>query len=189
MMKKEKAEFLTLLKSVSEALNQTMDNLNQVVSIQTHVDQVSETLSLTKVINQTLEILSNQINSSKAKVINTIDESVTVKYNPAYLDSILLNFILNAIRYRHPDRIPIVELRSFEEKDYIVLEIKDNGIGIDLKRNGKKLFGMYKTFTKNPESKGIGLFISKNQIDTMQGKVEVESELNVGTTFKIYFKK
>lgn len=186
---KEKAEFLTLLKSVSEALNQTMDNLNQVVSIQTNVDQVSETLSLTKVINQTLEILSNQINSSSAKVINTIDESVTVKYNPAYLDSILLNFILNAIRYRHPDRIPIVELRSFEEKDYIVLEIKDNGIGIDLKRNGKKLFGMYKTFTKNPESKGIGLFISKNQIDTMQGKVEVESELNVGTTFKIYFKK
>ncbi|MGH2667386.1 sensor histidine kinase [Flavobacterium sp.] len=185
----EKTEFLTLLKSVSEALNKTMDNLNEVVSIQTHINPVIETLSLTEVIDKTLEVLSNQIKISHAQIINTIDKSVTVNYNPAYLDSVMLNFILNAVRYRHPERNPVIELNSYEEKEYIVLEIKDNGIGIDLKKNGKKLFGMYKTFTNNPESKGIGLFISKNQIDTMQGKVAVESEINIGTTFKIYFKK
>ncbi|WP_264527412.1 ATP-binding protein [Flavobacterium sp. N2550] len=69
-----------------------------------------------------------------------------------------------------------------------VLEISDNGIGIDLKKYGDKLFGMYKTFHENPDSKGIGLFITKNQIDAMGGYVTVESEPNVGTTFKIYFK-
>ncbi|TGD59367.1 sensor histidine kinase [Flavobacterium humi] len=185
----EKTELLALLKSVSDTLHKTMDNLNEVVSIQTQVNPVIESLELQPVISKTLEILSNQIKSSKAKIINNVPGSVTVNYNPAYLDSVILNFILNAVRYHHPERNPVIELNSYEEKEYIVLEIKDNGIGIDLKKNGKKLFGMYKTFTNNPESKGIGLFISKNQIDTMQGKVTVESEINVGTTFKIYFKK
>jgi len=68
------------------------------------------------------------------------------------------------------------------------LKIKENGIGIDLGKNGEKLFGMYKTFNNNPDSKGIGLFITKNQIDAMGGRIQTESELNKGTTFTIYFK-
>ncbi|MCG2612092.1 PAS domain S-box protein [Flavobacterium sp. SM15] len=183
----EKNEMLGLLKSVSEALNETMDNLNDVVSIQTDIDPVNENLNLNKFINRTLEVLRNQIIKNEASVKNLISDNVNVNFNPAYLESILLNFISNAIRYKHPERKPVIELSAYPEGDYQVLEIKDNGIGIDLKKNGKKLFGMYKTFTNNPESRGIGLFITKNQIDTMKGKIKVESELNEGTTFKIYF--
>jgi hypothetical protein len=69
----------------------------------------------------------------------------------------------------------------------MILNVSDNGIGIDMKKNGDKLFGMYKTFNNNPDARGIGLFITKNQIDAMGGKVEVESELGKGTSFKIYF--
>ncbi|WP_239106996.1 ATP-binding protein [Flavobacterium macrobrachii] len=68
------------------------------------------------------------------------------------------------------------------------LSIKDNGIGIDLKRNKEDLFGMYKTFNNNPDAKGLGLFLTKNQIDAMGGKIETESELGIGTNFIIYFK-
>lgn len=185
---KEKSELLVLLKSVSEALNETMDNLNEVVSIQTDITPVIEELNVNKFINRTIEVLRNQIVKNNAEIINTIDDTVTVNFNPAYLESILLNFISNSIRYKHPDRTPKIELISYLEDNYRVIEIKDNGIGIDLEKNGKKLFGMYKTFTKNPESRGIGLFITKNQIDTMKGKIKVESALNEGTTFKIYFK-
>jgi len=67
-----------------------------------------------------------------------------------------------------------------------VLEISDNGIGIDLERYGNKIFGMYKTFSDNPDSKGIGLFITKNQIEAMGGSITVESTPEIGTTFKIY---
>ena len=67
-----------------------------------------------------------------------------------------------------------------------VLQISDNGVGIDLVRNADKIFGMYKTFSNNADSKGIGLFITKNQIDAMGGNITVESEPNIGTTFKIY---
>ncbi|WP_052115190.1 PAS domain S-box protein [Flavobacterium cauense] len=186
--KKEEEELLALLKSVSEALNETIDNLNEVVSIQTDITPVIEDLNLNKYINRTLEVLRDQILKNDADIRNNVPETVTVKFNPAYLESVLLNFISNSIRYKHPDRKPVIELNSYIENNFQVLEIKDNGIGIDLKKNGDKLFGMYKTFTNNAESRGIGLFISKNQIDTMNGKIEVESTLNEGTTFKIYFK-
>jgi sensor histidine kinase regulating citrate/malate metabolism len=68
------------------------------------------------------------------------------------------------------------------------LEVEDNGLGIDLKRQGRKLFGMYKTFHDHPDSRGIGLFITKNQIEALGGKIEVESEEGIGTTFKVYLK-
>ncbi len=184
---KERDELLVLLKSVSETLNQTMTNLNEVVSIQTNINPVIEELNLNKYVNKTIEVLRNQIIKNEAVITNTISDDVMVSFNPAYLESVLLNFISNAIRYRHPDRKPEIELKAYTEDNYQILEIKDNGIGIDLKKNGKKLFGLYKTFTKNPESRGIGLFITKNQIDTMKGKIEVESNIDIGTTFKIYF--
>jgi signal transduction histidine kinase len=183
----ERNEMLGLLKSVSETLSQTMDNLNEVVSIQTNIDQVVEPLNLCKHINKTLEVLHNQISKHEAVITNSVADATTVYFNPAYLESVLLNFISNSIRYKHPGRKPEIFLRSYAENNYIVLEIKDNGIGIDLKKNGKKLFGLYKTFTNNIESRGIGLFISKNQVDAMKGKIEVESTINEGTTFKIYF--
>ncbi len=70
---------------------------------------------------------------------------------------------------------------------YIVLHFKDNGLGLNLNKNGHKIFGMYKTFHGNEDAKGIGLFITKNQLEAMNGKIEVESIEGEGSNFKIYF--
>ena len=70
-----------------------------------------------------------------------------------------------------------------------MLNVMDNGLGIDLDKYGKKLFGMYKTFHRNKDARGIGLFITKNQVESMGGKISVVSEVNVGTTFTVKFLK
>lgn len=183
----ERNEMIGLLKTVSDNLNETLLNLNEVVNIQTNINIVVEPLNLNKYIERTLNVLNDQIVLKQAVIVNKVKEDVVVNYNPAYLESILLNFVFNAIRYSHPKRTPFIEL-SCHHDGQLVLQISDNGIGMNLERYGDELFGMYKTFNGNPDSKGLGLFISKNQIDAMGGRVVVESEVGVGTTFKIYFK-
>ncbi|MBF6640038.1 PAS domain S-box protein [Flavobacterium sp. J49] len=184
--KEEQDEMVDLLKQVSKSLDETMRNLNEVVNIRTNINLTIESLNLHQFIENSLNILQRQIQDKQVVIENRVPLHIQINYNAAYLESILYNFISNAIRYSHPERKPLIILTFDEAKK--ALSISDNGIGINLKRNREDLFGMYKTFNSNPDAKGIGLFISKNQIDTMGGKIETESEVNVGTTFTIYFK-
>lgn len=181
----EKKELTSMLNKVSISLNETMSNLNDVVNIQSNLHLTKENLNLNNYINATVNIISEQINSKGATIINTIEDDVVVKYSPAYLESILLNFISNSLKYSHPDRKPVIELSFDKSKNE--LKITDNGLGIDLEKYGSSLFGMYKTFHKNKDAKGIGLFITKNQIEAMGGKVSVESKVDFGSTFTIEF--
>lgn len=182
----EKIELLQHLKSVSNSLNETMFHLNDVINIRNNIDLVSESLNLNKYVDAVKNVLSAQIIAKKATILTEIPSDLMVNYNPAYLESILYNIISNSIRYSHPDRLPIIRIKWLIEDEMNILQISDNGIGIDLVKNADKIFGMYKTFSNNSDSKGIGLFITKNQIDAMGGNITVESEPNIGTTFKIY---
>jgi sensor histidine kinase regulating citrate/malate metabolism len=67
----------------------------------------------------------------------------------------------------------------------IKLTFKDNGSGIDLDKEGDKIFGLYKRFHQNTEGKGIGLFMVKTQVETIGGNIQIASELNKGTQFTI----
>ncbi len=182
----EKNEMIQLLKSVSNSLNETMFHLNEVINIGANIDLVSESLNLQQYLNTAQKVLSEQITSKDVSISTIMPDDVLINYNPAYLESILYNIISNSIKYSHPERKPIINIKWIEEKDTKILQISDNGIGIDLVKNADKIFGMYKTFSNNSDSKGIGLFITKNQIDAMGGNITVESEPNIGTTFKIY---
>ena len=126
--------------------------------------------------------------NQNAEVINQVPKGLAVNFNPAYLESILLNLIFNSIRYSSPKRRPRVEISTTLHDEQVSLHIRDNGIGIDLDKYGDQLFGLYKTFTDHQDSKGIGLFISKNQVNAMGGKVTVQSKVDEGTTFTILFR-
>ena len=180
-------ESFSHLRSSSNALTQTIDHLKELVEIQTRIIHKKENLNLNQFLGKTLDILGEEINKNKVEIRNTIAQEETITFNPAYLESILLNFTSNAIKYSHPDRIPVISYSISKEPSQKILKIQDNGLGINLEKHGKKIFGMYKTFHKNADSRGIGLFITKNQIEAMGGSVDVKSEVGVGTTFKIYF--
>lgn len=182
----EKEEMVGYLKAISVALSEVIKNLNEVVSIQTNINKQREKINLKKYIDKTIDVLSGEIGLKGVKIINNVAADVEVDFNAAYMESILLNFLSNGIKYRHPDRAAVITIDFIETDDKKVLRIADNGLGIDLNKHGEKLFGMYKTFHGNSDAKGIGLFIAKNQVEAMGGKIEVQSEINIGTTFKIF---
>ena len=180
-------EFFGHLKTASQRLNETIDDLNKIVDLQAKESEAVKASDVNEFLEKIREILSTEIISKRVKIKRSIPENFTLQYNPAYLESILLNLISNAIKYRHPDRDPVIEIEFYKNEREVVLKISDNGVGIDLARYGDKLFGMYKTFHKNKNSKGIGLYLTKNQIEKMGGSIEVESEVDKGTTFTVYF--
>lgn len=184
----EKNNYISLLHTVSKNLNQSLHDLNEVVSINNNLDISIESLQVSEYLENTLEVLQLQIKKKNATIINKVPKEMQVPFNASYMESILLNFLTNALRYSHKERHPVIKVTGYLEKGNWVLEISDNGIGIDLDRNGDKVFGLYKTFTDRKDSRGVGLFITKNQIDAMGGCVSLASKPDDGTTFKVIFK-
>lgn len=107
-----------------------------------------------------------------------------INYIPNYSENVLNNILSNAIHQRFLFR-RIITFKWLVEIERQTFHISGNGTGIDLAKNTGQICGMYKTFGTNPESKGIGLFITKSQIDAVDGSIAVESTLKTGTTFKI----
>jgi len=173
------------LKGTSSALAETIKNLNEIVSAQTNLPIPKEKINLRNYIHKTTQVLCGEIDKKKASVQNHVPFDLLIDYNPAYMESILLNFLSNALKYAHPDREAVVKFMWQQENQKNYLVVADNGSGIDLDLYGHKLFGMHKTFHGNEDARGIGLFITKDQIEAMGGAIEVESKVNVGTTFKI----
>ena len=103
------------------------------------------------------------------------------------MESIFLNLLSNALKFYSPERIPEIHFETKLEDGLISLYVSDNGLGINLERHKDKVFGLHKTFHRLPDSKGVGLYMTKSQVEAMGGSVSVESEVDKGSTFKITF--
>lgn len=175
------------LRSVSDGLNQTISDLFKLVTVENNADVSREWLNLNQKLEKVRTMLIGYTNENQLQFVNNVPDDVEVHFNRAYLESVLLNFTTNAIKYAHKDRQPVVEFNFYIENGKKVLSITDNGLGIDLDRHGDSLFGLYKTFHNHEDAKGFGLYISKYQIEAMNGSVSVESKVGEGSTFKIHF--
>lgn len=181
-------EVIQMALTASEKLKETIQDLNEIAFNDLVISKKVIPVNLRKSVTETLGGINALIKKAKLQVYNNIPEDLEVLSLPAYLESIILNFSTNAIKYRSVEREPILCFEAVKEDEFIKLSIEDNGKGIDLEQYGEKLFGMYKTFHQNEDAKGIGLFITKNQIEAIGGEIEVKSEVNKGTIFTIYFK-
>lgn len=182
-----KNDYYRNIKAVSDNMNETIFQLNEIVEINSKVSSTLTSQNLLVNVEKALNTVQSLVNKTNAKVEVEIDSDINVLAVHAYLESIILNLITNAIKYRSPDRNLEIKVEGGLKGSFAYLRIVDNGLGIDLDRHGSKIFGMYKTFHSHPEARGIGLFISKNQIEAMGGSIMVESELNKGSTFTTYF--
>lgn len=179
-------EFFPMLKSAVDHLQETVKNLNEVAVVNTKTTENLTTENLFHYIEKSIDSVKPQTLESDIVFKNNVSEDIYIKGIPAYLDSVFLNFFTNTIKYKSPDRSLLVTIDTEIKGNFVLVKIEDNGLGIDLKTHGEKLFGMYKTFHQHKDARGLGLFITKNQVEAMGGKIEVTSEIKKGTTFIIY---
>ena len=106
---------------------------------------------------------------------------------PSYITSIFYNLITNSIKFAHPDRPPVINISSELADGRINLYFQDNGIGLDLKKYGNKVFRLYDRFHHHIDGKGLGLFMTKTQVEVLDGTIEITSEPGNGCAFKISF--
>ncbi len=179
-------EALSLAIQSSVKLNQTISDLSEILNLEGRTAETYKTLDLKDALSKAQESCKSL--QPKGFIISTdLKETVQLKGIQAYLESILQNLISNALKYRDPEQAePYLKIKDHLEQDFYVLSFEDNGMGIDLDRHRNRIFKMYQTFHEHPQAKGIGLYLLKNQLNAMGGKVEVQSELGAGTTFKIY---
>ncbi|UWX54766.1 PAS domain S-box protein [Maribacter litopenaei] len=185
----ERQNLVGMLIDASDGLSETIYHLNEVVQAKTGALEKMQSVNLLKTlesIEKNIEVLLLEKN-----VIPIVDVAPThfVMGVPAYIESIFFNLYTNALKYSSPNRKLEIKIKSQAVDNFLKVSFADNGLGIDLERFGDKIFGMYKTFHENKDAKGIGLFITKNQVVSMGGTVEVESSPDKGATFIITLKK
>lgn len=168
-------------------LSSTLNSLVEALKIQQDANKEIEVIAFADVFEKTKQIISAQIIEAGAKIKSDFSKARQIEYNRSYLESIFLNLLTNAIKYRDPARPIEIDIRTDIVNERITFTIEDNGLGIDLGRHKNKLFGLHKTFHRHSEAKGVGLYLTKTQIETMGGTISAHSEVGKGTIFTIKF--
>ncbi|MGI4761223.1 MAG: sensor histidine kinase [Janthinobacterium lividum] len=149
--------------------------------------ELAEEIDLTEVVAETTQALHSQIADTEAIITTDFAKVPTLRYVPRNLRTILLNLVANALKYHRPGLPPHVQLRTRLVSGLPVLEVQDNGLGIDLNRHRGELFQLFRRFHPDAASgTGVGLFLVHRLVQAQGGHIEVASQPEVGTTFSIY---
>jgi signal transduction histidine kinase len=185
----EKLQLIEIQNPIIDALHQTFQELVDATQVKMDLTIKRRKINLDKHTATIINLLHEEIMLSKSVISYNFSKINTIHYSKKYIDNILLNLLSNAIKYRSSDRAPEINIRSYEKDGWVCLEIEDNGIGIDLKKNKNDLFKLHKTFHEHPKAKGFGLFIIKTQIEAMGGSINIKSKLNQGSKFTVQLYK
>lgn len=185
----EKNELSNYLNNVSAGLSTTINNLNEIATSNKNLAETPKLIFLHDYVENALSNLQAQIKEKDVIVLNNIPKDIQINYNAAYLESILFNLISNAIKYSDSTRLSKIFINAeITSASDMTLSVMDNGVGIDLDKYGDKLFGMYKTFHHNEDAQGLGLFMTKNQVEDMGDQISVDSKKGEGAIFSVHFK-
>ncbi len=182
----EMTGFISLIKTSVLRFQTTIKDLTEVSKTQRNIEDDVQRLDLRDILEEVKLNLRPLIEESAATVEAQLADS-QFSFSRVNMRSILQNLISNAIKYRSEQRLPLVKIRTYISANYFVLEVADNGLGIK-EAYTEKIFQMFKRFHDHVEGTGVGLYIVKRIVDNAGGKVEVESEVDKGTTFRIYLK-
>ncbi|GIM22430.1 histidine kinase [Leptospira borgpetersenii] len=185
----DKDELLQSLEMSVKDLMTTLSDIVEVIKIRRNRNVNKQPIFFKDAFNSIQNLLSTEIKKTSAEIQTDFTAAPEILYSKVYLESILLNLLSNALKYSDPNRKSEISLVSYIKDKKIFLVVRDNGLGIDLRKYGHQIFKMNKTFHREKEGQGIGLFMTKNQIESLGGEITVESSPGKGTSFLINFDK
>jgi signal transduction histidine kinase len=165
----------------------TIRDLTEIARINKDNPEDIATLSIDELLEEVQKDLEPQLLEVAAQLTIHL-ECGQVDFSRKNLKSILYNLLSNAIKYRSSDRILSVKISCQTEERYHVLTFEDNGLGMDM-RQKDKIFALFKRLHTHVEGTGIGLYIVKKMVENAGGKIEVESQVGIGSVFRVYFKR
>ncbi|MBW7469173.1 PAS domain S-box-containing protein [Pontibacter aydingkolensis] len=165
----------------------TIEHLTEIIKLQKENNHEIVVVDLLEVINDVRLDLSPQLEAAGAKLTIDVDKCPAIRFSQKNLRSVVYNLLSNAIKYSSPVRKPDIKLNCYPDGAYVVLEVVDNGLGMN-KAGRQKLFAMFSRLHDHVEGSGIGLYMVKRIVENADGRIEVESEPSVGSTFRVYFK-
>ncbi|GAA4301236.1 PAS domain S-box protein [Nibribacter koreensis] len=175
------------LERTTKRLDSTIKDLNEILTIRSQTEKVLEPVNVEQILLDVRESIASQLNAGNATFSADFTQGNRVYGVKGYVHSIILNLILNAIKYSSPDRGLEIKIKTVLSDGYLCFMLQDNGLGIDLTRQQHKIFGLYRRFHPHIEGKGLGLHMAKTQVESIGGWIDVESAVNQGSTFKVYF--
>ena len=185
--KDEENKVIGHISKAAKNLDTVIRDINYILELKHEVSEKKQRVQFSHLLDEIKSGIGSIIKEDHVSIISDFsatDEILTIK---SYLHSIFYNLISNSIKYRQNDIAPVIEITSAILKNKIQLTFKDNGLGINMKRKGKEVFGLYKRFHDHVEGKGMGLFMVKTQVETLGGTITIASEVNKGTEFTIEF--
>lgn len=169
----------------TELLNDTINDLSEIIVIKDNKAVDKEMITIAETVDNIINQLGFLLLEKKPKITLNYDKTLAIYSNKLYFESIVINLMTNALKYNNPDNELQIEINSHSDGKFTYLDIKDNGLGIDLKKYQDKIFGLYQRFHNYPDSKGLGLYLVKSQVISLGGDIQVKSEVGIGTTFTV----
>ncbi|MBL0743509.1 sensor histidine kinase [Chryseolinea lacunae] len=181
----DRKHILKLIEQSAMSLETVIKDLNKIIDIRHDKFNINERVELPQVLSIITESLKVFIDDNNINITHDFSKGDSFVSVRAYVSSILYNLISNAIQYRSPERAANIHIASLQENDTLVLEVTDNGLGIDLARYRQDLYKLYKRFHDHIPGKGLGLYLVKQQVEKLNGSIEVDSVLHQGTRFRV----
>jgi len=187
-LEKNPDEFVNYLNMMEKSLKKLETFTNDIIaSLRSRGQTVLIPLNIHQQVQDIFEELRFSQGGDSIRFINSIDESLQMNSDPSRFRIILSNLISNAIKYSDTNKMDrFVKVSCKENPLFIELLIEDNGIGIASEHHNR-IFDSYYKIGDRTDSNGLGLSNVKDAVQKLQGTIDFESTLGVGTTFKIQF--
>jgi PAS domain S-box-containing protein len=170
-----------------DRFKRTIGHLTEVSRLQKEHTPAAAAVDLAAIIEDVRLDLAPLVQESDAQLLLDVANCPPIMFPEKNLRSVVYNLLSNALKYRSPERPAWVQLSSFLDPGYVVVEVQDNGLGIE-ENQLPRLFSMFQRFHDHVEGSGIGLYMVKKMVENAGGRIEVNSQPGVGSTFRVYFK-